>query len=225
MLFVCHQPAKQLRARQVITDFIEENPGPGAKSMKRLKVLQVAARSRHRPPERGGLADRIATAAITVLADPDHLFPIAGKGLLVLPVPSTETPAEDPLRGETWEVLKSELGAEIQSYPIPVEPPSAVYADLAQRAFEVPLLIIALLGARFNEAQRQLAQQAVEWNDRVIFILFGDPFDADVLPRRGSPTIVCAYGFRPVHQRAVAAVLKGDVTATGSCPVELKHYR
>src|SRR5262249_50790191 len=112
ILAICHDFARQRRARDLLRDGFERGEAwagdPGA-ILERLERLRVP--SAEVAPAEGGaaLADAIAGRAVTVARDDRRLLPLArDERVLVVTVGGrTATQVEDPLRGEALGVLRA----------------------------------------------------------------------------------------------------------------------
>jgi hypothetical protein len=82
------------------------------------------------------------------------------------------------------------------------------------------VLVLTTL-ARFRAEEAALVRALLAHAGCVVAAL-RNPFDFEVVPAAVPATLVTAYGFRPVHQRALLRVLFGEVEAYGRLPIELR---
>ncbi|MGE3166950.1 MAG: beta-N-acetylhexosaminidase [Planctomycetota bacterium] len=167
------------------------------------------------------LAAEIAWRALRVVDDPLGLLPLrpnAGdtdpsksrRPVVALPCLAARTLAEDRLRGERLEVLREGLGSAATIADYDSEPGPADVVALARLAIDTEVLVLVSFDVRFSPARRALAQHALQWNPRVVFVLLSDLHDLGALPAGHRATTVVAHGFRRVHQVAVLRALLGE---------------
>lgn len=205
----------QRRTRDSLRDFFASDSGDaiGRASSARLDALE-------RPMQQSieanatDLAQRIAERAITVLRDPERLLPLDAAPFLALPSWRARTAAEDEpaapgdrLRGESFEELRSRAPSGVVTMDYDADVGPEVLGALARQVVDSSTLVVALLDLRFLEGQQRMALQALQWHERVIFVLLGDEHDAACLPRSAqNATVICTHGFRAVHQQALAGI-------------------
>jgi beta-N-acetylhexosaminidase len=226
ILAICHDAARQRRARDLLAAACERGEGwsgdPEA-ILARLDALRTPRAAVAPPPEPGDeVADAIAGRAVTVVRDDGRLLPLrAGEPVLVVTVGGrTQTQVEDPLRGEALGVLRA-------GFPPPSSfcemPPAAIASGLPAIVGEAArfgrVLVLTTL-ARFRPDEARLVRELLPHPGCVVIAL-RNPFDFEVVPEGARATLVTAYGFRPVHQRALLKVLRGDVEAYGRLPIRL----
>ncbi len=209
---------KQVQAHAILQQGYAEGAGwlcHGEASQARLQGIRERSGKPPTAPKNGTLlARRIAESAVTLLSDPGWL-PISPEQRPLVVLPATAP------RGEDLKTLRQALTPYARFQEVALEPTSADLTTAARRSVESDLLVVVLVEAKRSPARRELARQALDWHDRVVFLLLGDPWDIEVLPRRKTCTILCGYGFRPVHQYALAQVLLGNTIARGIAPVKL----
>ena len=217
VLLVSHSADRQRIARDVIGAL----EGDQGESHRRLETLAREARipSGSMPEDGEALAGEIAEGGVTLLRGTSARIPRGGKWLLVLPSLETTSPVEDPSPGEKLGELESLIKERCEVIRVSSEPTSEQIAEVARGAAQVAGLIVALKGARKGGGQAELARGACQWHRRVIFLLLEDPRDLIALGKSEGVVALTAYGFRPVHQRALARVLLGEFEATGTSPV------
>jgi beta-N-acetylhexosaminidase len=224
-LCICLDADRQRRARDLLAEGLASNAdwiADPAASERRLAALRRPA---------GGfplddaaaeaLADAIAGRAVTVARDPSKLLPLAADEpvLAVVPALRGETMAEDPLRGETLDTLLAGLPVGSKVFQLPPNPDMSVADAVAAAAAPYRRVVLGTTLARFDAAHRRFAQRVATSHTGVVVVALRNPFDFELLP----PSITCvtAYGFRPVHQRALLKVLFGRVAPYGRLPVTL----
>jgi len=221
LLCVCHDPRRQLRARarlEAIGGADDEGAAARIAALRRTvgRLAGVPAVS----VEPGApLAAEIAERALTVLrrgAAPVAI-PAGERWLLILPAARNLTQVEDPLRGEDLALLAARLADRALLLAVGSPPTPAEIARAAARSADLDGIVIATIGLRTSDAERQLVLGALEWQPRTIVIPLGDPAELAALPAR-SFTAVTAYGYRRVHQEALARLLRGEIGAAGRYP-------
>ncbi len=227
VLCICHDADKQSRAR----DLLAEMGDPDPEMERRLDALRKATVAARRgvndpgPLVRTDKAERLSAAvagrAVTVVRDPAALLPLRSHEPVALLLPSLaeRTGAEDPFRGESLDELRAGFPAGSLVLDVPKEPTAVETADLlaAVRPFRRCLLGTAL--AKFRPAEASFVRAVAAAHPGLIVVALRNPFDLDVVSAESAAACVTAYGFRPVHQRALLAVLFGRVEAYGRLPV------
>lgn len=212
-LLVSHSPDRQLIARDAIGELGLENQ----EHIERLEGLCNPLVETDAPVVSQGarVAREIAEGGVTLLAGNRMRIPQAEKWLLVLPELEISSPVEDPLRGERLGDLESLLKGCCEVIRVQFKPTGEQIAEVARRAVDADGLLVTLKGS----AQGELARGACQWNRQVIFLLLEDPRELSNLDLSAAAGVLTAYGFRPVHQRALARVLLGEIEAGGNSPV------
>jgi beta-N-acetylhexosaminidase len=82
------------------------------------------------------------------------------------------------------------------------------------------VLVLTTL-ARFRPDEARLVRELLAHEGCVVAAL-RNPFDFETVPRGAPATLLTAFGFRPVHQRALLRVLFGEVEPYGRLPIELR---
>jgi hypothetical protein len=82
------------------------------------------------------------------------------------------------------------------------------------------VLVLATL-ARFRHEEAALVRDLLP-HEGCVVVALRNPFDFEIVPASVPATLVTAYGFRPVHQRALLRVLRGEVEPYGRLPVDLR---
>jgi beta-N-acetylhexosaminidase len=167
------------------------------------------------------LAEAIAGRAVTVVRDPKGLLPLVESEpvFAVFPALKGETLVEDPLRGESLETLLQGLPTGSEVMTLPPNPGAAVVTQVVEGAKAYRKVIVGTTLARFDANHRVVARALCESHAGVIVVALRNPFDFEVVPE--SATCVTAYGFRPVHQKALLKVLRGEFAPYGRLPVKL----
>lgn len=224
-LCICFDFARQLRARDLLADGLRNREpwvGDQDASERRLALLRrpnpkvklddVAATA---------LAEAIAGRAATIVRDPGKLLPLANSQpvLAVFPALKGETLVEDPLRGESLDVLTSGLPVGSKVLALPPNPNADVLAQVIQDARAFSKVILGTTLARFDANHRALSRALCEAHAGVIAVALRSPFDFEVLP--ASTTCVTAYGFRAVHQASLVSLLLGRTQPYGRLPITL----
>ncbi len=205
LLLICHDRAKQRIAHDVLTEL-----DSSAQSERHQERLDAFARL---PEGRccvdgATVAESIAQRAITVVADPNGLLPLdLDRVLVVVPRPGEEDDRCDPLRGEPLTIVAEGLGGRGRVVEYAAEPSAEDFVRIAPCAVDASALVLFVGGVRESEARRDLLRQSLQWHPKVVVVLFGDPRDAELLPRSSRAAVVVAHGFRAVHQRAIVRFL------------------
>ena len=79
---------------------------------------------------------------------------------------------------------------------------------------------MVLQGFRHSERTRALVQALARENGRLIIVLLEDPRDLVAVPAGDQISVITAFGFRPVHQAAVASALMGEFEPSDQSPVQ-----
>jgi beta-N-acetylhexosaminidase len=221
LLCVCHGAEPQLRARarlDAIGGGMDESVGARLAALRRSVGRLSGAPAT--PAEPGGpLAAEIAERALTILrrgAAPVAI-PAGERWLLILPAARDLTQVEDPLRGEDLATFAERLADRTELLAVGSPPTPAEIARAAARSADLDGIVVATIGLRRSDAERQLVLGCLEWQPRTIVVLLGDPAELAALPAR-TFTAVTAYGYRRVHQEALVRLLRGEIGAPGRYP-------
>jgi beta-N-acetylhexosaminidase len=227
ILAICHDAARQRRAFELLRDGMAagaEWAGDPEGIEARLAGLRTPAPAPARPLESGAeVADAIAGRAVTVVRDDRKLLPLRAQDsvLAVAVAARGETVVEDALRGEPLDVLRRAFGhpsafRELDGAAVG----SAIGSLVAEsRSYDRVLVLTTLARFRPDEA---LPVRALLDHPGCVVAALRNPFDLEIVPAGAPATLVTAYGFRPVHQRALLRVLFGEVEPYGRLPIELR---
>jgi beta-N-acetylhexosaminidase len=224
-LCICLDAERQKRARDVLAEGLATNADWIADPSASERRLAALTRPKSAFPLDDAAADALAEAiagrAVTVARDASKLLPLSATEpvLAVLPALRGETMAEDPLRGETLDTLTAERPVGSEVFQLPPNPDAAIADAVLVAAARHRRVLLGTTLARFDAAHRRFAHRIASSHPGVVAIALRNPFDFEVLPP--STTCVTAYGFRPVHQRALLKVLFGRVAPYGRLPVAL----
>jgi beta-N-acetylhexosaminidase len=228
ILAICHDPARQRRAFELLRDGMRQGgewAGDPAAIQARLDRMGVPRQAPPPPGEPGTrLADAIAGRAVTIVRDPGKLVPLrAGQPTLVVTVAArAETQVEDPLRGETLAHLREAFGPPSRFLEIPAEAIDRESANVLEEARRHPRVLVLTTLARFRADEARLVR-ALAAHEGCIVAALRNPFDLEIVPAGSPAALVTAYGFRPVHERALLRLLRGEVEPYGRLPIELSE--
>jgi beta-N-acetylhexosaminidase len=226
VLAICHDPGRQLRALELLSDGIARRDAwVGDQDEVAARLDRIAApRAEPAPPAESGdeVADAIAGRAVTVVRDPLGLLPLpAGASwLAVATTARAETGVEDPLRGEQLGVLRAACGPPSRFVEVPRADLASARPRVVEEARAFPRLLVLTTLARFDPAEARLVRDLAAHPGCTVVAL-RNPFDLEVVPPASPAALVTAYGFRPVHQRALLRILEGEVEPYGRLPIEL----
>jgi beta-N-acetylhexosaminidase len=227
ILAICNDPGRQRRAFELLTDGMTRGAdwaGDAQAIEGRLNGLRVSDSSPAPSAENGaGVAEAIAGRAVTVVRDDRKLLPLRREDpvLLVTVAARAETLVEDPLRGEPLEVLRAAFPAPSEIREIAAVAIAASIPDLMEAARRFRRVLVLTTLARFRADEALLVRQLLG-HEGCVVVALRNPFDFEVVPAAAPATLVTAYGFRPVHQRALLRVLFGEVEPYGRLPIELR---
>jgi len=80
-------------------------------------------------------------------------------------------------------------------------------------------VILVVQGFRHSQAAREMVQSVADKSRRLIIVLLEDPRDMVAVPDGEKISVISAYGFRPVHQEAIAGALLGEFEPSGRSPM------
>lgn len=197
----------KLRRGVAESPLAEVEPAPG---------LEVVGSAAHR-----AISRQAARQAITLVRGTPGALPLPrdARILVVQPSHATRSLAEE-------EGLPASLAAAIRAYAPRAEElrvsPNAAHAaaDAAARASEADIVVLGTYDLWQSQSQQALARALVETGKPVVAVTLRSPYDGDAAPYL--PTVLAAYGDRPVHLGAAAAALFGEIQPTGQLPVALR---
>jgi beta-N-acetylhexosaminidase len=160
-------------------------------------------------PQHRALALDVARRAVTLQRDSAGLLPLRSSArILVVEAPS-------PTRGDVVDdQLAGNLLEAVQRFA-----PNAVGAssrDAAQAARSADVIVFGTFDLAQSPSQQKLAADLVATGKPVVAVGLRGPYDAAAAPQIGA--FLTAYGNRPVHLQAVAEVLFGKLTPSGTVP-------
>lgn len=222
-LLVSHTPELQLRALEVLeqlqgadSEFEKEHQ----ESLERLSRL--ASKIEVKPcqlPDGSEVASEIARAGTTLLGGPVPEIRDTEKWLLVLPELETRSPVEDPLRGEDLSTLVEILGETVDCFEIRSADDVSGKEEIFKRGSEAAGVVMVLQGFRHLPKMRDLVHEVAEKGYRLIIVLLEDPRDLAAVPSGEQVSVMTSFGFRPVHQAAIASALLGQFEFCSQSPV------
>ena len=171
-----------------------------------LSGRPTAAASALTSAEHRELALEVARKAITRQRDDAHLLPLSAeaKVLVVTPDAPTRSLVQD-------DQLASSLLAAVQRFaPTAAQAPPGQAVGMASSA---DVVVLGTYDLGRDRAQQALAQALLATGKPVVGVAARGPYDAPFLP-----TVLAAYGDRPVHLQAAAEALFGRLTPTGKAP-------
>ena len=223
-LLVSHTPELQIRARQILEQMqstdstFDKTHQDSLQRLNRLEGGRAAEPSRL--PSGAQVAQEIARAGTTLLSGPPARIEGDGQWLLVVPRLQTRSPVEDPLRGEDLSILESRLGKQVDCLKIDFDADDGMIGKVIERGRPAAGVIMVLQGFRHSERTRALVQALARENGRLIIVLLEDPRDLVAVPAGDQISVITAFGFRPVHQAAVASALMGEFEPSDQSPVQ-----
>jgi beta-N-acetylhexosaminidase len=177
-----------------------------------LRVLQAKERrgllsGQAKPPpplvRHDELALEVARRAITLQRDDSQVLPLRAEQqnvLVVVPRAPTRRLVQD-------DQLPSSLLAAVQRFA-----PSAVAGGPADASL-ADVIVLGTYDLAQDPAQQALAQGVLATGKPVVAVSLRGPYDAPFLP-----TVLAAYGDRPVHLQAAAEALFGQLAPRGRVP-------
>ena len=177
---------------------------PGAAPRPSTPSTDVLGSRRHRD-----LALDVARKAITLQRDDAHALPLspAQKALVVVPEAPTRSDVQD-------DRLASSLVEAVRGFARTAS--GATPAEAVQHARSADVVVLATYDLAQDPTQQRLARALAETGKPVVAVSLRGPYDAAVAPFL--PTVLAAYGDRPVHLQAAAEALFGQLTPTGHAP-------
>ena len=169
------------------------------------------------------LARRIATASVTLVADPGRLLPLAtgsGSRIAVLaPTPADLTPAETSsfVKLELGTVLR-QRGLDVDEHLVPLDPGPDEVASLADAVESADVVVVATFESIHFPSQASLVRRLAERRPTVAIAL-RSPYDVSTYP--AGVAAICTYGIQPPQIDALADALVGRIPFAGRLPVEL----
>ena len=170
-----------------------------------LRILEAKARrgllaERGAPPpmvRHDDLAVEVARQAITLQRDDLHVLPLRPdqKVLVVTPDAPTRSLVQD-------DELPSSLLQAVQRF-----------APTVTDAASADVIVVGTYDLAQDPAQQALARSLMATGKPVVAVELRGPYDADFVP-----TVVAAYGDRPVHLQAVVEALFGQLAPMGQAP-------
>jgi beta-N-acetylhexosaminidase len=176
-----------------------------AKARRGILSPQPAARPIDEQAHRE-LALEVARKAITLQRDDAHLMPLRAEQRVLVVVPDA------PTRSEVQDdhLASSLLDAVRQFAP---NATGASASNAVEKARPADVVVLGTYDLAQDPAQQALAQSLIATGKPVVGVALRGPYDPAFLP-----TILAAYGDRPVHLQAAAEALFGQLTPAGKAP-------
>jgi beta-N-acetylhexosaminidase len=170
-----------------------------------LRVLEtkrrrgILAGEPARPPLVGHaeLALEVARRAITGLRDNAQVLPLRPEHKVLVVVPDAPTRSlvqDDRLPASLLEAVQR-------------------FAACVSDAGSADVIVLGMYDLAQDPAQQAVAKSLLAHGKPVVGVALRGPYDAEFLP-----TVLAAYGDRPVHLQAAAEALFGQLTPTGKVP-------
>ncbi len=218
VLLVSHTPEMQIRALRILEQQVASDPRfdqAHQASLQRLDDLSFSSEGdpaqSPSPIEVGTeVAQEIARNGTTLLSGPAARIDGEGKWLLVLPGIKQRSRVEDPLRGEDLALLVHKLEHRVECVRIASDPAPREIEQVSDRSATSTGVILLVQGFRHSQAAREMVQSVADKSRRLIIVLLEDPRDMVAVPDGEKISVISAYGFRPVHQEAIAGALLGE---------------
>jgi beta-N-acetylhexosaminidase len=223
VLMFCHDAEAQRRAHACLVGGARRGAswfGDAQAVARRLMALRAPPAAGPVAAEDGWrIAEAIAGRAVTVLSDEARLVPLPADlpRLLVVPAGRTGTQVEDPFRAEDPALLATLLDPRAAVEEWPLAPDDADVDRVLARAAAFPRVLIGTAGLRFHERHAQAVERLLAAHPGCVVIPLRHPWDGSVAAKHHAAAVT-AYGFRPVHLQALAAVLEGRVQPYGRAP-------
>lgn len=162
-------------------------------------------------PEHLDLADGITERTTTVVRNDDAVLPVAVGGSPVLVTGYGETTTA------TLTDALTERGAAVTRVVTGTTPSASLIAQAVAAAADVDLVVVTTMNA--NAAQQQLVAQLRATGKPVVVLAVRNPYDIASLG--DAPTYVATYSYLPIAIEAAVRVLVGEVSPTGTLPVDI----
>jgi beta-N-acetylhexosaminidase len=224
-------PAQAERAAELeaIRQVLVSHPG-ATTSRRRVEELRRRLGG-ERPPlevvgtaEHRALAAELARASITLIRDEGALLPLRptprGRLLAVTPRPADLTPADTSSLVELRlaDAIR-ERHPGISSEVVAIDPGPEDIGRVCGEARGVDAVIVGTIDAFRHRGQQELVRALASVGPPVVLVALRSPLDAASMPE--ARTVVCTYSIHDPSTDAAAAVLFGELTATGQLPVSL----
>lgn len=172
------------------------------------------------------IADELAARSITLIRDDAGLLPVATdpdlEVVVIEPRPRDLTPAD------TSAMVAPSLATAVRrrwaSTTSIVVDGAAADGDVRRAvaaARDADLVVLGVAAASSEPTEAALAKAVLQVGTPAAGVALRSP--ADVAALAEAPTVLCTYGLRAPSTEALAAVLAGERTATGTLPIDLQR--
>jgi beta-N-acetylhexosaminidase len=193
--------------RGIIAGLVEPPPQPD---------LEIVGSPDHR-----ALALEIARRAITLVRDDAGLLPLdPGRRILVVQQdhPTRSLVVEEGAAGDLAAAV-GQYAAQVDQVTLSPIPLPEELDLVRQKAAEAEIVIFASYDLIQQPEHQALAAELAAAGHTMVLVMLRGPYDASALPE--IPTVLAAYGDRPVALQAAAEALFGQLEPQGTLPVEL----
>ncbi|MGE4618754.1 MAG: glycoside hydrolase family 3 N-terminal domain-containing protein, partial [Planctomycetota bacterium] len=226
-LLVSHTPALQIRALRALEKGIENDAlleSEHQESLKRLGDLEANRRTDLFEASSEAitgvdLALEMARAGTTLLSGPAARVVGPHRWLLVVPGLENRSPVEDPLRGEDLAVLIEKLRPHVETMEIDSGPAEDLIEDVVERGRSRGGVLLLVQGLRHCVGTQALVAALARESFRLIIVLLEDPRDLVAIPAGEQISVITSYGFRSLHQEALASALLGETAPFDQSPL------
>ncbi len=204
-----------------------------ASAAARVHRLAGALTARPRPdlgvvggPAHADLADELARAAVTLVADPGGLLPLpaASRVLAVMPRPVDRTPADtSSLDAPQLADVLAERFASVEPVVVDIDPDPAAVAAVVDLAGRCDAVVLGTIDAFAHPGQVALAR-ALSALDGVPLVTAAlrVPTDVDHMPEQAAR--LATYAIHAPSLGALADVVAGHRTAPGRLPIATARH-
>ena len=229
VLLVCHTPALQMQAFELLERAISEDADLHSSHMKSLQRLDrlshLCATADEDVADGEEIALEIARRGTNLLAGPAVTIdggeePGRPEWLLVIPEVEFASPVEDA-HGEQLQTLVRGLGERIKPWRTRAQPTTEECHEVVEAARGCGGVLVAVKGLRHREAVQSMLSAIAEQVPRLVVILLEDPRDLVALESGENISVITAHGHQPVHQQALVDVLLGRCTPSAISPLLL----
>ena len=173
------------------------------------------------------VADEVATRAITLVRDRDHLVPVSGQRTRAVGIAYTADP--DPLAGRAFHQTLAPAFRSFATYYIDPATPATRLDSIRAEAGKADVVFVStfvrvITGKGSIAIPAEVAEfiAALDRDRPTIVTSFGNPYLIQQFPEVGS--YLLAWGPEEVAQRAAARAILGRAPITGTLPIEIPPY-
>jgi len=181
---------------------------------KRLNHFRRPSLSTYGASLHSRLAQQIANDSITAVRSGDSI-PMKRESPILLVCPILVEGGGKAEQSIFYEAMRR-YSKQIHDHPVNLNPTSDQIGLVLEQVRRWQNLVLCTLDAHLNDGQAELVRKCLEANPSAVLVSMGNPYDLRSL---SSQNCIASYGYGKASLMAAAAVIFGQIKASGILPI------